>query len=359
MNGIMNNKKIKFIINVLFISICLVLAYYLLKYVPQFLLPFILSFIVVLITNPLVDLIVNKLKIPRKIAGPIVSIIAILLLCAFAYFFVVVVFGEIEGLLKDVRDVLIALPQKIEEYSGKYDTFLDRIELPEAIKSTINFNSIVETVYNSLVEELSLKDIVTFIVGNGASFVFAFFIFVVSTVLISADYIRIKSFVIRQFSDKHKQTLTNLNSFMKTTVWEYIKTYSLIFIFYFVSMYVLFLLMGIKRAALIAFLIGLVDLLPVVGLGVVLIPWSIISFISGSPWVGIILISSYIVLTLVRNFLEPKLLGKHVGLHPLVTLLALYIGLKLFGVIGVFVVPLVAIMIKSEHDAGRIKLWKD
>lgn len=358
MGDLVNNKRVKFIINILFISICLVLAYLALKYVPQFFMPFILSILVVLVTNPLVDVIVNKLKIPRKIAGPIIVILAIMILCAIAYFCVAVVFGEVEGLLSDIKEILKSLPEKIELYSGKYNSFLDNIQLPESIKTTISFDSIVDTVYNSITAELDLKDIIAWVVGNGASFLFAFFIFVVSSVLISADYVRIKSFIVRQFPDKRKQTLTNFKSFMKSTVWEYVKTYSLIFIFYFVSMFVIFLLMGIERAALIAFLIALVDLLPVVGLGVVLIPWSVISFISGSPWVGVILISSYIILTLVRNFLEPKLLGKHVGLHPLVTLLALYLGLKLFGVIGVFVVPLAAIMMKSEHDAGRLKIWK-
>jgi predicted PurR-regulated permease PerM len=120
----------------------------------------------------------------------------------------------------------------------------------------------------------------------------------------------------------------------------------------------LFLILKVDHAVLISFLIALVDLLPVLGLGIVFIPWSIISIIGGDVWFGIALIVAYVVLTFVRNLIEPKLIGKQVGIHPFVALLALYLGLKLFGIIGVFVLPLSVILLKSEHDAGRLHLWK-
>ena len=211
---------------------------------------------------------------------------------------------------------------------------------------------------SSLSKTLDVQNIVSGIVSNASSFLFSFFIFVVDTVLLSADYVRIRAFVMRQLSPRHQKTMLNVKVFMKTTVWGYTKTYAIIFAFYLVSMYVLFLVLKVDHAALLSFIIALIDLLPVLGLGIVFIPWSIVCFIGGDIWFGIALVAAYVVLTFVRNLIEPKLIGKQVGIHPFIALLALYLGLELFGVIGVFVLPLAVILLKSEHDAGRLHIWK-
>lgn len=358
MSALVENRRVKFIINIVFYAMCLALIYFALKYIPGLFMPFIFAFLIVLVTNPLVNFIEKKLKIPRKVGGPIISVLAIITILVIIYFLITVVFVEASDMVKDLGVILKSLPDKFEEFSGKYNIFLDRFELPEAIKTTFDFNNIVSNLTSSLSKSLDLQNIVSGLITNATSFIFSFFIMIVATVLLSADYVRIRAFVMRQLSPKYQKTMLNVKVFMKHTVWGYAKTYSIIFAFYFITMYIVFLVMNIQHALLLAFLIAIVDLLPVLGLGAVLIPWSVISFISGSAWVGIVLIVSYIVLTFARNIVEPKLIGKQVGIHPFVALLSIYIGLKLFGVIGIFLVPLAVILAKSENDAGRLHLWK-
>lgn len=358
MSGLTTNRRLKFIINIVFYAMCLALVYFALKFLPGLFMPFIFALLIVLVTNPIVNAAEKKLKIPRKVGGPIIVLFAILLLVAFIYFLITVVLAEASDLVKDLADILKSLPQKFEEFSGKYDIFLDGIQLPEALKNTFDFNNIVSGITTSVSKSLDLQNILSGLITNASAFIFGFFIMIVATVLLSADYPRVRGFVMRQLSPKYQKTMHNVKVFMKHTVWGYTKTYSIIFAFYFVAMYIIFLVMNIPHALLLAFLIGIVDLLPVLGLGAVLIPWSVISFISGNVWMGIVLIVSYIVLTFARNLIEPKLIGKQVGIHPLVALLSIYIGLRLFGVIGIFLVPLAVILAKSENDAGRLHLWK-
>lgn len=358
MMSLAENRKVKFLINVLFIAVCVVLAYFGLRYLPGLFMPFILALLIVLVTNPLVNFVERKLKIPRKIGGPIITILAIGLIVLLFYFLITVVLGEATDLVKDISSLLKSMPEKWEKVIASYEAFLDRIGLPEALRNAFDFNRLITNMTSSLSQTLDVQNIVSGIVTNASTFLFSFFIFVVASVLLSADYIRIRAFVMRQLSPKHQKTMLNVKAFMKTTVWGYTKTYAIIFAFYFVAMFVLFLVLKVEHAALLAFLIALVDLLPVLGLGIVFIPWSIVSFIGGDVWFGIALIAAYVVLTFVRNLIEPKLIGKQVGIHPFVALLALYLGLELFGVVGVFILPLAVILLKSEHDAGRLHLWK-
>lgn len=358
MTSLAENRKVKFLINIAFIAVCVVLAYFGLRYLPGLFMPFIFALFIVLITNPLVNFCERKFKIPRKIGGPIIVILAIGLIVLLFYFLITVVLSEATDLVKDISQLVKSLPEKWEKIIASYEAFLDRIALPTVLRDAFDFNKLVSNMTKSLSETLDVQNIVSGIVSNASAFLFGFFIMVVATVLLSADYVRIRAFVMRQLSPRYQKTMLNVKVFMKTTVWGYIKTYAIIFAFYFVAMMGLFLILKVDHAVLISFLIALVDLLPVLGLGIVFIPWSIISIIGGDVWFGIALIVAYVVLTFVRNLIEPKLIGKQVGIHPFVALLALYLGLKLFGIIGVFVLPLSVILLKSEHDAGRLHLWK-
>ena len=358
MSSLAENRKVKFLINIAFIAVCIAMAYYALRYLPGLFMPFIVALLIVLVTNPLVNLLERKLNIPRKIGGPIITILAIGLIVLLFYFLVTVVLSEASDLVKDISDLLKSMPERWEKVITSYESFLDRIGLPTALRNAFDFNRLVTNMTSSLSKTLDVQNIVSGIVSNASSFLFGFFIMVVATVLLSADYVRIRAFVMRQLSPKHQKTMLNVKAFMKTTVWGYTKTYAIIFAFYFVAMLVLFLVLNVEHAALLSFLIALVDLLPVLGLGIVFSPWAIVCFIGGDVWFGIALIAAYVVLTFVRNLIEPKLIGKQVGIHPFVALLALYLGLKLFGVIGVFILPLAVILLKSEHDAGRLHLWK-
>jgi predicted PurR-regulated permease PerM len=117
-------------------------------------------------------------------------------------------------------------------------------------------------------------------------------------------------------------------------------------------------LLKIKSPILIAALTAIIDSLPVLGTGIILIPWAIISLILGSKIKALGLICLYIIVTAVHSVLEPKLVSVGFGVNPAATLLFSYLGLKLCGAVGMVIFPLILMMVKTLNDKGYIHLWR-
>ena len=102
---------------------------------------------------------------------------------------------------------------------------------------------------------------------------------------------------------------------------------------------------------------AIVDILPVLGTGTVLVPWAIYNFVTGNIGLGIGLIIMYVLITVIRQILEPRLVALNVGIHPVLTLMGMYLGVQLFGVIGIFILPITFVLVKALNDEGIIHLW--
>jgi sporulation integral membrane protein YtvI len=140
-----------------------------------------------------------------------------------------------------------------------------------------------------------------------------------------------------------------LSSFIKM-----ILSYTLVSAICFCELMVGFLILGIKDAVFIAMLIAILDVLPVLGSGTVLIPWGVVSLILGDPTTGIGVLILYGIITVVRQIVEPKIVGSQIGLHPLVTIASLYIGLRLMGGLGLIMGPLYVLMCKKLAEEGLV-----
>ena len=119
-----------------------------------------------------------------------------------------------------------------------------------------------------------------------------------------------------------------------------------------------FFILGVDNAPTFAILISLLDLLPVIGVGTVLVPWGIVSLISGDNFLGAGLILLFVVNTVIRELIEPKIVGKQVGLHPLVTLMSMVIGSSLMGGVGLFGLPITLAVVNKMNKDGVIHLYK-
>jgi len=108
-----------------------------------------------------------------------------------------------------------------------------------------------------------------------------------------------------------------------------------------------FLLLNVERAVLAALLTSLVDLLPVLGVGTVLVPWSVLAFLSGDVFRGVGLLVLFGIMVVVRQFLEPRIVGGSLGIHPLLTLLAVFAGFRLFGFAGMLGAPILLYAVKA------------
>ena len=133
--------------------------------------------------------------------------------------------------------------------------------------------------------------------------------------------------------------------------WRYVKVYLLLLALTFLELLIGFLILGVDYAFLLALIIAVLDMLPVLGVGTVLIPWALVALLQKNFYLGFGLVILYLVMLVLRQIAEPKLLGKSLGLHPLLTLFASYAGFRLFGFLGMLAGPVVATLIKNALPA--------
>ena len=202
------------------------------------------------------------------------------------------------------------------------------------------------------------------VVKNIPSILIGIVIGIIAWIFFTKDYNYIVRFIQNQLPEGKKNVLFEIKQVFSKTIFKMARAYGLILLITFFELFLgfsLLSLLGIMKNSyyvLIAALIAIFDILPVAGSGGVLVPWAIISLVMGNYKQAIGLIIIYILITLIRQYIEPKIVGDTLGVHPLVTLMGLYVGLKLFGVMGMFIVPLTVMTLKAFNDTGRIQLWK-
>lgn len=177
-----------------------------------------------------------------------------------------------------------------------------------------------------------------------------------STVFVANDYEMIKGFAQNNLPANVKKILSNIWIYLTQTLFVVIRSYVIIMCLTFTELSLLFSLFGIEHAVLKAAIIAILDIMPVLGTGGIMIPWAIISFVLGYTKLGVQLLFIYIIVTVVRNYVEPRIVGTQLGLHPIITLVSMFIGLRLFGFFGVFGLPVaISFLWKQKLEKDEIK----
>jgi len=191
------------------------------------------------------------------------------------------------------------------------------------------------------------------------SFLLTLLISIIASFIIAGDYRRISLFLWNQFPERVKKFLPEVRNIMFNSVYKLVKAYLIIMLITFSELALGLTILGEKYALAIAAITALIDILPVLGSGSILIPWAVLSLINGQYPLAIGLGVLYAIILVVRQIIEPRVVGHSIGLHPLVTLMALYVGFKLFSVVGMFGLPVLLIILKSFQDTDKIRIWKD
>ena len=190
------------------------------------------------------------------------------------------------------------------------------------------------------------------------NFLVAFIVAVIACCFMTVDYKRITNFIMRQLSPARRTALLRTKTLTLNTLAKMAKAYGLIMLITFTELMLglgLLKLIGIYKGGylpLIAMIVAIVDILPILGSGTILIPWAVISLFTGRLFVV------YIIISVLRQFIEPRLVAGQLGLPPIATLVGMYFGLKLFSIIGMFIVPITINILKVLNDEGILHLWK-
>jgi len=193
----------------------------------------------------------------------------------------------------------------------------------------------------SLISSLSgfAVNLISGIVTGVPNLILSLLAMIFSTVFVVSDYERIVGFYKANTPAAFKKALDNIRFYLTDTLFVVIRSYVLIMLLTFTELSILFSLFGIEHPFLKAGVIALLDIMPILGTGGIMIPWAITSLVLGYTGLGIQLFIIYAIVTVVRNYVEPKIVGTQLGLHPIITLVAMFIGLRLFGFWGLFGLP--------------------
>ena len=371
-------KKRAFIINFAFLALILGIIYVFFKYLFWATAPFVLSFFfAVLLQNPL-RFLIRKTKIKWRTFWSILLVIASISIILLPL--AILISALISQVVNFVNYLAVELADFPQFIATAQDGILNFLKfLPEGI-----YDSVSETIINTFdsVKNFDFANMnisfssVTNTITSGASGVFSIVrgvpgaiiglvIGIIAWILFTKDYDRIVRFIQLQLPEGKKNLLVEIKQVFSKTIFKMIRAYALIMFITFCELFLGFSilnLIGVMNNSyifIIAIAIAVFDILPVAGSGGVLTPWAIISFISGNIGQGIGLLVIYVVITVIRQYIEPKIVGDSLGVNPLLTLAGLYFGLKLFGFMGMFIVPLMIMTLKAFNDTGRVSLWKN
>ena len=353
-------KRREFIINFLYFAIILGIVILLARYALGVLMPFFMALLIALLLKPVLGFLHDKLKLPRGLTG----IVLVVLFYALLGLLLIVIGVQLFSSAKSFFMMLPALytnsivPWMSDAFAYLQD-FAGHLN-PDAAAA---YNVVAANVTTSLgdaVVNIS-KQVVSWVTSStlkAPGFLLKLLIMVISTIFLTIDFPKINAFVHRQLSERWRTLLHNARVQLGHTLWSYLRSYAMILAITFVEIFLGLSIIGINNAAGIAVAIAIFDILPVVGSGLVLLPWTIYTLISGNLATGIGLAVLYVVVIVVRQIIEPKIIGDRVGLHPIVTLISMVLGTYLFGGIGLFGLPITVALISALNKTGAIHLYK-
>ena len=349
-------QRKKFIINVVYFTLIGVMIYVAVKYALGYFVPFIIGFIIALILKPAINAISKKTRIHEK---AVAVILIVFTYCIIGFLFTWIGLKIIVAL----REGFINLPHMYAEniepaIAGLFDNaeeLIARLD-PVMVKAIEDMSTSLSQSAGTVVSEISTR-----VIGFASSalsslpnlFISILFA-IISTMYFAMDFSKIGEYIRKLFPDRTQVLLTEVKSFATGIGFTYIRSYSLLMLLTFTELAIGLSILRRENSILIAVFIATVDILPVLGTGSVLLPWAFIELVKGNIPFAVGMTVLYIVITVVRNILEPRLVGQQIGLHPLVMLMCMYVGVRLFGFIGLFLLPVIVVMMKYFYENGKL-----
>ncbi len=354
-------QKKEFIIKIIYFSLILVIAYLITKYFLGVLFPFVLGFVIAFALRPAIKWLHRTIKINNKVLALIVLLLFYSLIGTGLFFALLKAFTMLRDLFEDLPRLYASdLQPLINQFTAWTTNLFYRIN-PEIIDVIEQFDeSIVEQVGN-IVRGFSSGaiNLLTSMAKTLPSFLLSFFFTIISSFIIALDYDKITGFLNYQVTDKNRQLFSAIKQNGVDVALNFFKAYGILLSITFVESAIGLTIMGYKNALGISLIIAIVDIFPILGTGTILVPWAIIEFFNGNLPDAIGLAILYGVITVIRRILEPRVVGDSIGLHPLITLIAMFLGVKYFGAIGLLGLPIVITIIVKLHQDGIIHIWRD
>lgn len=307
--------------------------------------PFLLAIVIAIIIDPLVNTLEQRVKIGRSLA---VILSLLIVLGIFSVFLILIssrmvvelmqfsgiipslsryIIDEGYKILAEIRSYITANPLPLEAQNAIQDNIMQfanslKVFLGKSTERLINFISILPLFFTIII------------------------VSAVATFFISKDKELIINYFINLIPPKALLPLNNLTNTLVSALNGFLRAQLFLVSMTAIQAVIGLYLLGFEFPFTIGVLVGLFDLLPILGPGAIFIPWSLWYILIGNFKLGILLLMLYAILVIVRQLIEPKILGASIGLHPLATLISVFAGLRLLGIKGIFIGPILLLIAK-------------
>lgn len=369
--------RVTFLTNMAYWIVILAIVYFVLKYFLNLVMPLFIALILAALARPIakflsaetrekkkpdgtVSVIPRKASLPYNIAAIIAVIIVFIIVLGVITIIVAPLITFLTDMVVQVPDVYYNSVQPDVEYffmniEGLYSRLDDSLVqiLQDSVPNLVSsLGSVVTNATGKVIGWLSS------IAGSLPTMLLNGIICLIAAFFFAIDFDSISEFITLNLRSSVLEMVIDIKDSLVSIVWQFIRSYFLIFLITAAEITVGLLIIGTNRPLLIGVLIAIFDAFPIVGSGMILLPWSIITMITAGFWRGLALFVLYLIVVIVRQFIEPKIVGKHVGLRPIITLSCMYVGTQLFGGIGLFALPIAAAIITDLNESGTVNFFK-
>lgn len=317
--------------------------------------PLIVAFITALILEPIVKLLQNKIRINRRLSVLITFIGFVLFIGLSGYFITTKVITEAIKLIENA-------PMYINEITKAW------------LRAEADFTNAAKDLPKDLVDEISIQvqsflnktkdDLVAYVnidnlkalLTNIPNYLVSLIVYLIALFLFLIDLPRLRKGMYNHLTEKTADKVRFMTSRLSYVGFGFFKAQFLVSVIIFIVSLIGLLFINPEVALVMSIIIWIIDFIPIIGSIVILGPWALFHLFTGDIGMGTQLAILAAVLLIIRRTVEPKVMGTHIGLSPLATLIAMYIGLNLIGILGFIIGPLLVIAFNSAKEAGLIKM---
>ena len=338
-----------FLINALYFFTVSAIVFIVCRFLLKYLTPFVVGGAIAWLVQKPAKFISGKTRIKRKLAAAGLALAVFLLAAGLCVFAVIKISSGINNFAGEVSGYAEEISAFFEKIKKSTELFFS--DMPEEL--SVLADSFFKKASDTMISAVTgfVSDSAAYIAGRMPGILLSCIVSAVAACYIAADFPSLVRFARGVIGPRVYCNIRKVKEIFVTSVFKLGKGYAILMLMTFAELLAGFYLLGIKHALLLAALTAVIDILPVLGTGTVLVPWAAVLFILGDIGTAGGIIVLYAVITVIRNFAEPRIIGGQMGINPLFTLLAMFIGIKLFGVAGIFLLPVALIV--------TVKYYKD
>lgn len=336
------------------------LLYLLLRYVLYEILPLFIGFLIAFSLRPAIRRTSKLLPFPQKLISFFYLLLfygtigtAVTALCIYCFHFLSAFIIQFPALYET------NIAPMLDHCFHTLESELANFPLTAQIDMNEFFIQAMDSLHEfTISSSASLFSLFKAITASLPGIIVSFFMTLLSSIFFTMDFSVLSHFIMRQIPKESHDKFYRFRTIVTDTIAHYISAYGRLMIITFAELAIGLMILKVEYAVPIAFLISFFDIFPILGTGTVLYPWIIIAFFQHQMKLASGLLILHLIINIIRQVIEPRIVGKRLGIHPVLMLACMFLGVKCLGFLGIFIAPILLQILVQLNKEGFIRLYR-